>query len=271
MQFDKDSLNETVERERHQSLEQLERWLEIPMIVLGFAWLVLLVVEFTRGLSPFLEATTRLIWLTFIIEFAIRFTVAPRKLPFLRQSWLTVLALLLPALRVFRILWVVKFLRVARVSRGLRLVRLVTSTNRGMRALGAAMNRRGLGYVVTLTVLVALVGAAGMYAFERDVPNGLDSYGVAVWWTAMLLTSIASDYWPKTAEGRLLCLLLGVYGFAVFGYMTASLASFFIGRDAEREDAELASAASIRELRAEIASLRNELRTGLQTRSPKDT
>ena len=80
----------------------------------------------------------------------------------------------------------------------------------------------------------------------------------------MLLTSIASEYWPKSAEGRLLCLLLSVYGFAVFGYMTASLASFFIGRDAERQDAELPSAASIRELRAEILALRTELATGLR-------
>ena len=119
--------------------------------------------------------------------------------------------------------------------------------NRGMRALGAAMERRGLGYVLALTAIVTLAGAAGMYVFEKDMPDGLDSYGVAFWWPAMLLTSIASEYWPKSAEGRLLCLLLSVYGFAVFGYMTASLASFFIGRDAEREDAELPSAASIRE------------------------
>ncbi len=35
-----------------------------------------------------------------------------------------------------------------------------------MRALGASMGRRGFGYVVALTMIVTLAGAAGMYAFE---------------------------------------------------------------------------------------------------------
>lgn len=34
-----------VERERHELLEQIERWLEVPMLVLGFVWLILLGVE----------------------------------------------------------------------------------------------------------------------------------------------------------------------------------------------------------------------------------
>ncbi len=44
---------------------------------------------------------------------------------------------------------------------------------------------------------------------------------------------MGSDYWPRTPEGRILCLLLALYAFAVFGYVTATLASYFIGRDAE--------------------------------------
>jgi voltage-gated potassium channel len=54
--------------------------------------------------------------------------------------------------------------------------------------------------------------------------------------------------------------LLALYAFAVFGYVTATLASFFIGRDAEDERGELAGQKSINELRAEIAALREEIR-----------
>ena len=32
----------------------------------------------------------------------------------------------------------------------------------------------------------------------------------------MLLTSLGSKYWPRTAEGRVLCFILALYGFAVF-------------------------------------------------------
>ena len=36
--------------------------------------------------------------------------------------------------------------------------------------------------------------------------------------------------------GRVLCFFLGLYAFTVFGYMTPTLATFFIDRDADRPD-----------------------------------
>jgi voltage-gated potassium channel len=47
----------------------------------------------------------------------------------------------------------------------------------------------------------------------------------------MLLTTMGSDYWPRTPEGRFLCLLLAVYAFTVFGYVTAAIAAYFVDRD----------------------------------------
>lgn len=249
---------EALRRERAELVERLDRWLETPMLVLGLAWLVLLVLELTRGLSPFLEIVGTGIWVVFIAEFALRFALAPAKLGYLRHQWLTALSLVLPALRVFRIFRVFRFLRAARAARGLRLFRVVSSLNRGMRSLGRSMGRRGFGYAVALTTLVTLAGAAGMYALESP---GLAGYGDALWWTAMIMTTLGSEYWPHTPEGRLLGFLLSLYALAVFGYVAATLATFFIGRDAEDEGAEIAGAASVEALRAEIAALREELRS----------
>lgn len=122
------------------------------------------------------------------------------------------------------------------------------------------MGRRGLGYVIALTLVVALAGAAAMFAFERQAPAGFPSYGAALWWTAMIMTTLGSDYWPQTPEGRILTFLLSLYAFAVFGYVTASLATFFIGRDAESEEGEVAGEKSLAALRAEIVALREEVR-----------
>jgi voltage-gated potassium channel len=130
-----------------------------------------------------------------------------------------------------------------------------------MGALGASLERRGFGYVVTLTTIVTLAGAAGMYAFENAEQNGLYSYGEALWWTAMLMTTMGSAYWPQTPEGRVLCVILALYAFAIFGYVTATLATYFVGRDAEDAAAERAGATSVEALRAEIAALRKEIRT----------
>jgi voltage-gated potassium channel len=243
--------------ERYALLHQIEDWLEGPMLVLGFVWLVLLVVELTGSLSPGLQLVGSAIWVVFIVDFAVKLTLAPQRMRYLASNWLTVIALLVPALRVFRVVRFVKVLRLARATRGLSLLRVISSLNRGMRALGRSMSRRGFGYAVLLTLIVAVVGAAGMYHFERDLPDGpgFDSYGTALWWTAMLMTTLGSGYWPESGEGRVLCFLLSLYAFAVFGYVTATLATFFIGRDAEDEAAELASAQAVAQLQRDVSRL----------------
>ena len=244
--------------ERLQALHELGEWLETPMVVLGFAWLALLVVDLTQGLTPALELAGTLIWAVFILDFLLRLSLAPEKRDFLRANWLTVLSLILPALRFARAF---TGLRAARVLGRVRLVKVVGSLNRGMRALGSVLRRRGFGYVVVFTTVVALVGAAGMYAFERDAAeSGIQSYWSALWWTAMVMTTLGSEYWPRSGEGRLLCFLLALYAFSVFGYVTATLATFFVGRDAENPEGEVAGERALRELRDEVAALRTELR-----------
>jgi voltage-gated potassium channel len=100
-----------------------------------------------------------------------------------------------------------------------------------------------------------------MFAFERDAPDSpLTTYGEALWWTAMMTTTIGSDYFPQTAEGRVLCFILAIYAFAVFGYVTATLATFFIGRDAADEESEVAGSEQVNALRDDIAALRAEVR-----------
>lgn len=252
---------QALNQQRREILEQLEDWLEMPMLVLGLAWLVLFLIELIWGLSPLLEAIGWAIWVIFILNFTVEFILAPRKIAYLKSNWLTVISLLLPALRVFRFVRVLRVLRTARATRGLQLFRAIARTNRGMRSLSASLGRRGFGYILALTLVITLVGAAGMYTFESNIPNatGLNDYGSALWWTAMLMTTLGSEYWPQTPEGRVLCFLLSLYAFAVFGYLTAAIATFFIGRDAENDAAEIAGAKSIQMLHDEITALRADI------------
>ncbi|MFW6122899.1 MAG: ion transporter [Thermodesulfobacteriota bacterium] len=252
-------VKEALEKERDELLHRLNDWLEAPMLVLAFLWLALLVVELIWGESPALDVAVTIIWVVFILDFGLEFILAPRKMAYLKSNWLTAVSMLIPALRLFRAFQVFRLLQLARAGRGLRLLRLVSSLNRGMNALGASLSRRGFGYVLALTVLVACAGAAGMYSFESGVDGGLNSYGEALWWTAMIMTTMGSQYWPQTVEGRVLCFFLALYGLAVFGYITAAFASFFVGRDAENDEAELAGAKQLATLRDEVMALRDDL------------
>lgn len=139
------------QRERASALHDVEELLEWPMRVLGLVWLALLVVELVHGVGPFLKGLGTAIWIAFILDFALRFALAPQKAAYLRHNALTAVSLLLPAVRVLRFARIARAAQVGRAARGLRLARLVTSVNRGMRAVRATMARRGLTYVLALT------------------------------------------------------------------------------------------------------------------------
>ncbi len=244
-------MQQQLKRERNKLVTSIDKLLDGPMIFLGFVWLILLVVELVWGLNKPMEYLSLTIWVIFIVDFAIKFFLATSKLTFLKHNWLTAISLVIPALRIFRIFRVVRLLR---GLRGIRLVRIVSSLNRGMKSLGATMKRRAFGYVTILSIVVTFAGAAGMYGMEHPNP-GFENYGMALWWTAMRVITAGSDYWPATPEGRGLAFILSLFGYAIFGYVTATLATFFIGRDAEEKDAPIVGVNDINQLRNDIEEL----------------
>ena len=249
-------------RVRWRVLRRLEDHLETPMALLGLVWLVLLIVEMVRGLNSFLTAVSTGIWIAFILDYVLRLTLAPERWAYVRRSWLTAISLVLPALRVVRLVSAVRALRVVRAARGVRLVRTVASLNRSLGALGTMMQRRGVGYVLALVIAVCFGGAAGMYALEPRAHQGggFANYGDALWWTSMIMTTMGSGYWPETLEGRILAVLISLVAIGVFGYFTAMLASFLVGRDATTQPDGVAAGTELRALRRELAELRQELR-----------
>jgi len=265
---DDSSHGSDLSEERWEFLRQLNGLLEAPMIGLSFVWLGLTVIDLTAGLGRTLEVVSYVIWGLFGLHFLLGVAIAPGRLAYLRHNWLTALALILPAFRILRVFRAFRLLRAARAARSLSLVRLLTSINRGMRAIGSTFGRRGVGYVAALTLIVTVAGAAGMAQFESpaalresgylevaEAGGGLGSYGEGLWWTAMIMTTMGSEYWPKTVEGRILGWLLALYAFAVFGYITATIASFFIGQDSQGTTVNAETTA----LRSDIAALRSQV------------
>lgn len=237
-----DVVDGTLREERWALLERLTKALEPLMVALAAVWIALLVVDLLNsGLPRSLSVLVWAIWIVFGLDFLAKLLIAPAKIAFLRKNWLTALSLALPAFRIFRLAAAFRFLRAARVARSVGLLRVITSLNRGLAAIGRTAQRRGVGYLMAVTALVLVVGAAAMTYFEASDAVGadpgattvFDDYGDALWWTANTMTTGPVEQ-PRTPEGRLFGWLLSVYGLGVFGYLTATLASHFIGADQAR-------------------------------------
>jgi voltage-gated potassium channel len=243
---------------RYRLLVSVSEATEIPLIILGFVWLILLVMDLIWMLTPFMQSIITVIWIIFIIDFLLKIFLSPNKWLFLKKNILTIISLFIPALRLFRILASLRLLRSLGFIRSIRVIRVIGSVNRGIRALGRTLERRAFGYVLTLTLMICFVGAAAMFAFERET-GAFVNYWDALWWTAMLLTTIASENWPQTPEGKTVTLLLSLYSLGVLGYLTAMLASFFIGQDAPNKKKELMDSEQLKTLNQELKLLKEML------------
>lgn len=228
----------TPDDERWELLQQINDVTEKPLIALSFVWLLLLIVDLTSGLNPFLDTLVYIIWALFILDFLIEIVIAPDNVEYLKHNWLTAVALFIPALRFLRIFRAFRALRAARSLRSVNLVRVLTSLNRGMKAASRTLGQRGIGFAIALTIIVLFGGAAGVYYFEGPPALALgqtgagqghfDTFGNALWWTAMLVTTGDGGFEPMTASGRMLTLLLAIYGLGVLGYIAGTIASFFV-------------------------------------------
>lgn len=251
-----------VRGERFELLDHLQAVLEPIMAALGLVFLGLLLLDYASvGLSRIgqarLDRALQIIWAIFLIDFGVRLAVAPAKRSFLRRNWLTALSLALPFLRPLRVF------RAARALRSLSLARLLGGLNRGMRVLRQVARGRQFAYVGLLTVVVVLAGAVGVLSFDRGIAGApIQTMGDALWWSAAMVTTINNEKYAVSAEARTIAVLQRIYAVSVFGFVTASIASYFIGTTRTTSTA----ADDVGALRAEIAALREEL--ALIQRSP---
>ncbi len=252
---ERDEKQAIVRDQRWELAENLQAILDPVMAGLGLVFLGLLLldysaIELSEAASSRLFWALQAIWAIFLVEFAVRLIVAPAKGEFLRSNWLGALSLVLPFLRPLRAF------RAARALRSLSLVRFLGGINRGIRVLRAVTRGRQFAWVGALTVVVMLAGAVGVRYFDRGIEGApIQSFGSALWWSSAMVTTINNELYAVSTEARVLAILMRVFAVSVFGYITASIATYFIGT----AQAEPKEGNDIAALRAEIAALRQEL------------
>jgi voltage-gated potassium channel len=220
-----------------QSLEEVvgeraahaRRRFEIPILIAALA--VVPVIYFEETATSALAVTVVslanwAIWAAFAAEFITVATLTQNRWTYTKRAWLDVVVIvvsfpLLPTLlastRLFRLT------RLARVFRILRLIRLAAILSRGGRAASVIFKKRGLGYVILLTLLVAL-GVGGAFAILEGV-----AIADGIWWAIVTVTTVGyGDMFPVTTEGRLAAAVLMLLGIGFVAFITASIAAYFV-------------------------------------------
>lgn len=198
-------------------------------MLLGFGYLGIYSVQVLAEPEPEiysgLELVADIIYWIFAVDVLLRLVHLGREIfswagviGFVRENWLALLALLLPAFRALRVL------RVVIVLRGLQPF-LRTRSSRVGTIVGVTFPL--ILYTAALSVL-----EAERYAEGANITTFLD----AIWWAIASVTTVGyGDRFPVTADGRLIATFLMIIGIGLFSALTALLAAWVMG---ERQQAE---------------------------------
>lgn len=180
----------------------------------------------------------------FLIEFTVRCWDAPSRGAYVRRHWIDAVSAipLIGGLRAFRLL------RLLRLGAAFRVLRVMDAEIR--RREGA---RESLWFVAPSLLVLWVASAYGIWALEHGRNPALHSFGDALYWSAITITTVGyGDIQPVTPEGRVLAGLLAFLGIGLLGFASARLTAWWLRRDSH----DAAMLQHLAAMRAEIAELR---------------
>lgn len=181
------------------------------------------------------------VWLAFAIDYVVRFTLAPKKWPFVKAHPFDLLMVLLPMLRVIRVVLLLR------------------------KSLANISTEKIASSLFLLIGTVVALGALIEWRFEHAAKGAnITTIGDAFWWSIVTTTTVGyGDEYPVTAKGRLTAAVVMLVGIGLIGIVSASVASWFVARG-RKKDTDATSEAleeaeqSVVQLTSQIASLQSE-------------
>ena len=231
------------------NLQRWERHAEWPLAAAALLFLGLFSVQVLAQPhgreAHILWAVDWAIWGLFVLDYVVRFSLAPKRWHWFIRHLIDFAIVTLPFVRP------------------LRLLRLLVLIEVLQKAVGDAFRGRIVVYTVSGVVLLIYTASLAVFEKERYLHGAtINSFGKAIWWSITTVTTVGyGDVYPVSNAGRIIAVLLMIGGISLVGVVTAALASWIIESVAEEETAtQAATAAHIEELRSEIRELAQQLR-----------
>jgi voltage-gated potassium channel len=158
----------------------------------------------------------------FFFEFIYRLFKAPNKLEFMKWGWIDLLSSV-P---------MVDYLRAGRLLRLIRLFRVIRAFKSSKQLINHIFKNKAEGAltsVISISVLLIIFSAIAILEVENDIKGNIKTAEDAIWWSfSTLLNAGYGDVYPITTEGRIIAMILMLFGIGLLGTLTAYIASIFV-------------------------------------------
>lgn len=230
---------------KYRGEKNLAAWEErssTPMFVASVLYLLAFAAPImsTRIQEPYdgyLNIIQMILWGLFAADYCVRLYLAPRRLYFITHNLMNLAIVLLPAWRI------VSFLAMIHLTANRQYKRL------------SELAMKLFGYTAIFIIMFALA----IYSVESSEPGSMiRDLPTAYWWTFTTLATVGyGDVYPITGIGRVIAVVVMLYGVGLVAVATGALASWIIEKIGGVEEQEHpATKADVDDLRQEISELR---------------
>ena len=188
------------------------------------------------------------IQLVFVADYISRLLKANGKWQFLRHNIFDFIATvsIQPSLSFFRIALI---LRETGIEDRIKSTQLFKKIDSALNYPKKFISTNGFVHILYINLFAITLGSLAVFYFEKGIT--FEVFGDAVWWAFVTVTTVGyGDYVPKTFMGRIVAILLMVFGIALISMLTGTIATYF--------NAKKDSQGSTMRLRSLIDSLSDE-------------
>ena len=195
--------------------------------VLTIISLIFLIADLTGAISlsdsPFLQIEIA-IWLIYVLDYLVRLIQAKDKRQFLKKNLLDLFAiipvypitLVLKNFKMFQLLKTADFLKIIRFLRIGIFLKLISQRT------GKFLHTNGFIYILYGNIGIILISSIIMSYTENM------SFLDALWWSFVTCATVGyGDISPKSTGGRIIAVILMLFGISSLGMLTGTITTYF--------------------------------------------
>lgn len=209
---------------------------DAAILLLAAASIVMAILDICGRISPentaFYTADT-VILIIFAVDYIVRFIAAPKKAAFFKANIFDLIAIIPVSnlLSLFRFARIFRLAKLAKLAKFSKITRVVGILGKIKQQLDKFLHTNGFIYMLYAAGALILISSV-LISYVEDKP-----FTDALWWSIVTCTTVGyGDISPATGIGRVIAVILMIFGIGLVSMLTGAITTFFADRPKAKKE-----------------------------------